>query len=60
MRYAASVSDDIQSFILGLQVFIDLDLHVIEFDFHTIEQRIIVCRSGRNLVQRIDHFNDAI
>ena len=56
----AAVTDDIQALIQGFQIFIDLHFHVVELDFHTIEQRIFVGSTGCHLVQGIDHLNDAV
>ena len=36
MGNAASVSDDIKSFILGFKVVINLNFHIVEFDLNTI------------------------
>ena len=60
MRHAGAVADHIQAVIFRLQIVVDLDLHIIELDFDTVEQRIIIGSTGRNFVQRIDHLNDAV
>ena len=56
----AAVADDEEALAAGLQVFIYFDLHVLEFDFYAIQQRIIVCRSRSDLIKRIDHLDNAV
>lgn len=58
--HSAAVPDDIKPRVFGLQMFIDLHLHIVEFDFYTIKQSIVVCRARCDLVQSIDHFHDAV
>ena len=57
---AASVTDHIQSFIFGFKIFIDVYFHVIEFNFHTIKQGIIIGSTWSDFVKGIDNLNDSI
>ncbi len=58
--HAAAVTDHIQPLVSRLKVLVDIDLHVVELDLHTVQQCIVICRSGRDLVQGIDHLDDAV
>ena len=60
MRHAASVSDDIKSFVRAFQILVNLHFHVIEFYFYAVKEGIIICRARGDLVQSLDHFNDAV
>ena len=60
MGDAAAVTDDVQTGITGLQLLVDLHFHVVELDFHTVQQRIIVGGAGGHLIQGVDHLNDAV
>ena len=60
MRNTAAIANHIQAFILGFELFVHLNFHVVEFYFHTIEQGIIIGSAGGNFIQRIDHLDDAI
>ena len=55
-----AVADDEEALATGLQVFVYFDLHVVEFDFYAIQQRVIVCRARCDFVQCIDHLDDVI
>ena len=44
----------------AFQVLIELDLHIIELDLHAVEQRIVVGCARRDLIQRMDHFDDTV
>lgn len=50
MGYTAAIPDNVKPFISCFQIIVNLNLHIVEFDFHTIEQGIIVCRTRRNLI----------
>ena len=39
---------------------VERDLHVVELDLHAVEQRIVVCGARRDLVERVDHLDDAV
>ena len=60
MRDAGAVTDDIQPLMPRLQVAVDVNLHVIKFDLDTVEQRVCIGSAGCDLIQRIDHLNDAV
>ena len=57
---AAAVTDDVQTGIAGFQLLVDLHFHVVELNLHAIQQGIIIGSAGGNLVQRIDHFDNAV
>ena len=44
----------------GLEVLVQLDLHVIELHLHAIEQGVVVGSAGGDLVQGVDHLDDAV
>ena len=60
MGHSTSVSDHIQPLMQRLKMFIQLYFHIVEFHFHSVKQCIIICSSRCDLIQGIDHFNDAI
>ena len=60
MGDSASVPDDIEAGITALQVFVHFHFHIIELDFYPIKQGVGVCRTGSNLVEGVDHFNDSV
>ena len=60
MGDAAAVTDNKETGISGLQFLIDFYFHVVEFDFHTVEQSIIIGGAGCNLIQCVDHLDDAV
>ena len=60
MRDAAAVADDEQALVRRLQILVDGDLHVVEFDLNAVKQRIVVRRTGGDLVKRVDHLDDAV
>ena len=60
MGDAAAVADDIQTGMAGLQLVADFHFHVVELDFHAVEQGVFVGGAGSHLVQGIDHFDDAV
>ena len=60
MGDSASVPDDIEAGIATLQVFVHFHFHIVELDFHTIKQGVGVCRTGGDLVEGVDHFNDSV
>ena len=43
-----------------LQFLIHINFHIVEFDFHAIEQCVLICCTRCNLVKRIDHLDNAI
>ena len=60
MGNTAAVADDIQAFIAALQIFVDFDLHIVELDFNTIEEGIVIGCAGCDLVEGIDHLDDTV
>ena len=60
MSHAAAVSDNIESGVLGLQMLIDLNLHVVELNLDTIKQSVIIGSSGCNLIKGVYHLDDTI
>ena len=43
-----------------LQIFVQLDLHVVELYLHAVEQGVVIGGAGGDLIQRIDHLDDAV
>ena len=60
MCHAAAIADDIKSFVTTFQVLVYVYFHVVELNFYTIKQSVIICSSRCYLIQGIDHFDDAI
>ena len=60
MCHTTAVSYNKKTFVTGFQILIDLNFHVVEFNFNTIKQSIIICSSWRDLIQCIDHLDDTI
>ena len=58
--HTAAVSDNKETLVAGFQIFVDLNLHVLEFNLHAIKQSIVIRGSRCDLVQGIDHLDDAI
>ena len=42
MSHTAAVTDDVQALVTAFQMFVQFHFHIIEFDFHTVEQGIVV------------------
>ena len=60
MRNTAAVADDIEPLVRRFKVLVERDLHVVELDLHAVEERIVVCGARRDLVERVDHLDDAV
>ena len=60
MRHAASIADDIKPVILCLQILIELNLHIVKLDLHSVEEGVGVRRSRSDLVEGVDHLDDAV
>ena len=60
MGHAAAVPDHIQPRVTGHQPVIQRHFHVVELYFHSVQKSIVVGGAGANLVQRINHLNDAV
>ena len=56
----ASVADHVQAFVAAFKVVVNLNFHVVEFNFHALQQSIVVCSSRSYFVQGVDHFDDAV
>ena len=60
MGNTASIADDIQAGITGFQMIIDLHFHIVELNFYTVQQGVVVGGTGRNFIQCVDHLDDAV
>ena len=60
MRHTAAIADDEQPLVARFQMLVQLDLHVVELDLHAVQQRVVIRRAGGDLVERVDHLNDAV
>ena len=60
MGDTAAVSDYVQAVVGALQVLVHCHFHVVEFDFDAVQKGVFVRRTGRNLIQRINHFDNAV
>ena len=60
MGDAASVADDKEILVSGLELAVHLDFHIIELDLDAVQKGILVGGAGRDLVQRIDHLDDPV
>ena len=56
---AAAVTDDVQTIITAHQLLVHFHFHVVELDLHAVEQGIVIGGTGGNLIQGLDHLNDA-
>ena len=57
---AGAVADDEEAGAGGLQVLVDLHFHVVELDLHAVEQRVVVGGARGDLVEGVDHLDDAV
>ena len=57
---AAAVADNEQALVRRLQMLIQRNLHVVELHLHAVQQRIVAGGAGRDLVQGVDHLDDAV
>ena len=55
-----AVTDDVESVVTGHEVFIDLDLHVVELNLDTVEQGVVIGGTRCDLVEGVDHLDDAV
>ena len=60
MGDAAAVADDIQALAAALQILVYGHLHVIELHLDAVEEGIIVGGAGGDLIQGVNHLNDAV
>ena len=61
MGDAAAIANDVKAgMLVGFQFFIHLNLHIVELDLHAVEERIVICGARRDLVERVDHLDDAV
>ena len=60
MSHTAAVTDDVQALVTAFQMFVQFHFHIIELDFHTVEQGIVIGGTGCDLVQCVDHFDDTV
>ena len=56
---STSVTDHVQTFVHGLQMFIQFYFHIIELDFHTVKQSIII-GCTRAILSSVDHLDNFI
>ncbi len=60
MGDTAAVADDIQAVVAALEVIIYLYFHIIEFNLYAVKKSILVCRTGGNFIEGLDHFDNAV
>ena len=60
MGHATAITDDVKAFVAALQVLIHIYFHVVEFDLHAVQQGIVIGSTRRDLIQGVDHPNDAV
>ena len=58
--HAASVTDDIQARVFALEILVNLHFHIIELNFDTVQQGIVVGGTRCNFVQSVDHLDDTV
>ena len=44
----------------ALQILVYIYFHVVEFDLHAVQQGIVIGSTRRDLIQGVDHFNNAV
>ena len=44
----------------ALQILVYIYFHVVEFDLHAVQQGIVIGSTRRDLIQGVDHLNDAV
>ena len=47
MGHAAAVTDDVEIFVEGLEIFVKLNLHIVELDLNTVKQSVVVGGTGQ-------------
>ena len=60
MGSSAAVADNEEVLMAGLEVGVNVDLHIIELDLDAVEEGIVVRCTGRDLVKRVDHLDDSV
>ncbi len=60
MGHAGAVANDEKALPAGLQMLVDLHLHVVELDLHAVQEGIVVGGARSHLVQGVDHLDDAV
>ena len=60
MGDAAAVADDIKTGVAGFQLLVYFYFHIVELDFHTVKEGIVVGGTGCDFIQGVDHFNDTV
>lgn len=58
--HATAVANDVKTFVAGLQILIDVNFHVVEFDLNAIKQGVVIGSTRSDLIQGIDHLDDAV
>ena len=57
---ATSVSDHVQTFVAAFEVVVDLNFHVVEFNFHAVQKGIVVCSYPIEVLQGGEHLDEAV
>ncbi len=60
MRNPASIANHKQPLVIRFKVIVNFNLHIIKLDFHAVKERVVICRSGRDLIKRVNHFYYAV
>ena len=60
MRYAAAVSDYVQALMFTFEIFVDFDFHIVELDFDAVQKRVVVGGTGRDFIERVNHFDNTV
>ena len=55
-----SIADYEKILVASLKMIVNLNLHVVELNLNTLEKCVIVCGTRRDVIQCVDHFDDAI
>ena len=60
MGDAAAVTDDVEARVLGFQVVVYGDFHVVELDLYAVEQGVVIGGARGDFIQGVEHFDDAV
>ena len=60
MGHAAAITNNVKAFMAALQILVYIYFHVVEFDLHAVQQGIVIGSTRRDLIQGVDHFNNAV
>ena len=56
----ATVANYVQAFVRALQILVYRHFHIVELDFNTVQKGVLVCRTGRDFIERINHFDNPV